>query len=106
MQKDDSLNEMVDMVKNIARLYDEEGLRVDIDFDPNDGIIIIKNSNANSGENTCIINSNNKTVSGIDTTKFWMPDYSKTQKADKKAIRYLQTKGYTPSNIKYKKMKK
>lgn len=106
MQKDDSLLELVDLVKNIGRIYDEEGLRVDIDFDPNDGIIIIKHKDMNSKETTCIINSNNKTVSGIDATRFWLPDYSKTQKANKKALQFLQTKGYTPSNITYKKIQK
>ncbi len=106
MQKDNTLHDLIDLVKNIARIYDEEGLRVNIDFDPNDGIIIIKHKNTNSEETTCIINSNNKTVSGIDTTKFWLPDYSKSQKANKKSLQFLQTKGYTPSNITYKKIKK
>lgn len=106
MQKDDSLPELVDIVRNIGRICNEEGIRVDIDFDPNDGIILIKHENTNSIETTCVINSNNKTVSGIDTSKFWLPDYSKTQKANKKILQFLQTKGYSASSIKYKKIEK
>ena len=74
-------------------------MNIDIDFDPNDGIILIKYPDTNSEQKTCIINSNNKTVSGIDTTKFWLPDYLKEQKANKKLLRFLETKGYSPSNI-------
>lgn len=106
MQKDNSLQDQIDLVKNIAKIYGEEGLKIDIDFDPNDGIIMLKHKNTNSEKTTCIINLNNKTVSGIDTTKFWLPDYSKSQKANKKTFQFLQTKGYTPSNRTYKKIKK
>ncbi len=103
MQRDDSLTELIDLVKNIGRIYDEEGIMVDIDFDPNDGIIMVKYQNENSEKLTCIINTNYKTISGIDTTKFWLPDYSKAQKANKKMIQLLERKGYSLSNITYRK---
>ncbi len=103
MQRDDSLTELIDLVKNIARIYDEEGIRVNIDFDPNDGIIMVKYQNGNSENITCIINTNYKTISGIDTTKFWLPDYSKSQKPNKKMIQLLERKGYSLSNITYRK---
>ena len=103
MQKDDALTELINLVKNIGKIYDEEGIRVNIDFDPNDGIIMVKYQKGYSEKITCIINTNYKTVSGIDTTKFWLPDYSKTQKANKKMIQLLEKKGYSPSNITYRK---
>ncbi len=103
MQKDDALIDLIDLVKNIGRIYDEEGISVNIDFDHNDGIIMIKYQNDNSEKVTCIINTNYKTISGIDTTKFWLPDYSKTQKANKKMIQLLERKGYSLSNITYRK---
>ena len=103
MQRDDSLTELIDLVKNIGKIYDEEGIRVNIDFDHNDGIIMVKYQNENSEKIICIINTNYKTISGIDTTKFWLPDYSKTQKANKKMIQLLERKGYSLSNITYRK---
>ncbi len=103
MQKGDALTESIDLVKNIGRIYDEEGIRVNIDFDPNDGIIMVKYQNENSEKITCIINTNYKTISGIDTTKFWLPNYSKTQKANKKMIQLLERKGFSVSNITYRK---
>ncbi|ODS30419.1 MAG: hypothetical protein SCARUB_04470 [Candidatus Scalindua rubra] len=102
MQKDNTLVELIDIVKSLGKIYDEEGIRVDIDFDPNDGIILVKHPNTNPAETT-IINSNNKTISGIDTTKFWLPDYSKTQKVNKKVLLYLESKGYSFLNITYRK---
>ncbi len=36
MQKDDALTELIDLVKNIGKIYDEEGISVNIDFDHND----------------------------------------------------------------------
>jgi hypothetical protein len=103
MQKNDTLDELIGIVKNLGRIYDEEGLRVNIDFDPNDGMTMVKFQDTNTNENTIYINSNNKTVSGIDTTKFWMPDYSNTQKANKKVLRFLEGKGYSSVNITYRK---
>jgi hypothetical protein len=103
MERDDSLNELIDLVKNIGKIYDEEGITINIDFDHNDGIIMVKYQNENSEKITCIINTNYKTISGIDTTKFWLPDYSKTQKANKKMIQLLERKSYSLSNITYRK---
>ena len=45
-------------------------------------------------------------ISGIDTTKFWLPDYSNIQKANKKVIRLLEDRGYTVSNLTYRKTQK
>jgi hypothetical protein len=103
MQKDDSLTELIDLVKNIGRIYDDEGITINIDFDHNDGIIMVKYQNENSEKITCIINTNYKTISGFDTTRFWLPDYSKSQKANKKMIQLLERKGYSLSNITYRK---
>ncbi|MCF6148049.1 MAG: hypothetical protein E3K37_05265 [Candidatus Kuenenia sp.] len=103
MLNDARLDELVDIVKKIGKIYDDEGMNIEIDFDPNDGIILIKYLNTASVSKTYIINSGNKTISGIDTTKLWLPDYSKEQKAGKKLIHFLQSKGYTPSNIRYRK---
>ncbi len=106
MQRDNTLVELIELVENIGKIYDEEDIRVTIDFDPNDGIILIKNQSANIEKTTCIINSNNKTVSGIDTSKFWLPDYSKTQKVNKRMIQFLEANGYSLSNITYRKKQK
>ena len=103
MKKNDTLDELIEIVKNLGRIYDEENLRVNIDFDPNDGMTIVKFQDINTNENTIFINSNNKTVSGIDTTKFWLPDYSNTQKANKRVLRFLEGKGYSSVNITYTK---
>lgn len=106
MANDEILAELIDIVKNIGKVFHEEGISAGIDFDPNDGMIIIKHQNTKSSDVGCIINSNNKTISGIDTSKFWLPDYSNMQKANKKILRLVQEKGYSLSNIKYKKIKK
>ncbi len=103
MERDDSLTELIDLVKNIGKIYDDEGITINIDFDHNDGIIMVKYQNENSEKITCIINTNYKTISGIDTTKFWLPDYSKSQKVNKKMIQLLERKGYSLSNITYRK---
>ncbi len=103
MQKNETLAESIEIVKNLGEIYDEENLRVNIDFDPNDGMTIVKFQDINSNENTIFINSNNKTISGIDATKFWLPDYSNTQKANKRVLRFLEDKGYSLSNITYRK---
>ena len=103
MQESDELAELIEIVKNLGRIYNEEGIRVDIDFDPNDGMTMVKYQDTNKTEKTIFINSNNKTISGIDTTKFWLPDYSNLQKANKRIIRFLEGKGYLFSNITYKK---
>jgi hypothetical protein len=103
MQKNDNLDELIEIVKNLGRIYDEENLRVNIDFDPNDGMTIVKFQDINTNENTIFINSNNKTVSGIDATKFWLPDYSNTQKANKRVLMFLEGKGYVLSSITYRK---
>ncbi len=102
MQKSESLEESIVIVKTLGSIYKEESLRVDIDFDPNDGMTIVKYEDTNSTKKTIFINSNNKTISGIDTKKFWLPDYSNIQKANKKVIRFLEDKGYTVSNLTYK----
>jgi len=102
MQKSDTLAELIEIVKNLGRIYDEENIRVSIDFDPNDGMTIVKFQDSNTKENTLFINSNNKTISGIDTTKFWLPDYSNTQKANKRILRFLEGKGYSSVNIIYR----
>ena len=102
MQKGDSLADLIDIVKNLGEIYREENLRVDIDFDPNDGMTMVKYEDTNSVRKTIYINSNNKTISGIDTTKFWLPDYSNIQKANKKVIRLLEERGYFVSNLTYR----
>ena len=102
MQKSDTLDELIEIVKNLGRLYDEENIRVNIDFDPNDGMTIVKFQDTNTDEKTIFINSNNKTISGIDATKFWLPDYSNIQKANKKVIRLLKERGYIVSNLTYR----
>ena len=105
MQKSDSLADLIDIVKNLGEIYREENLMVDIDFDPNDGMTMVKYEDTNSVRKTIYINSNNKTISGIDTTKFWLPDYSNIQKANKKVIRLLEDRGYIVSNLTYRKVK-
>jgi HKD family nuclease len=102
MQKGDSLADLIDIVKNLGEIYREENLRVDIDFDPNDGMTMVKYEDTNTVKKTIFINSNNKTISGIDTTKFWLPDYSNIQKANKKVIRLLENRGYIVSNLTYR----
>jgi len=97
------LDELIEIVKNLGRIYDEENLRVNIDFDPNDGMTIVKFHDVKTGENTIYINSNNKSISGIDATKFWLPDYSNTQKANKRVLKFLEGKGYSSVNITYRK---
>ena len=42
MQKDESLNDLIDIVKSLGEIYRDENLRVDIDFDPNDGMTMVK----------------------------------------------------------------
>ncbi len=103
MQNNDTLAELIEIVKNLGRIYDEENLRVDIDFDPNDGMTMVKYEDTNTVKKTIFINSNNKTISGIDATKFWLPDYSNTQKANKRVLRFLEGKGYVLSSITYRK---
>lgn len=105
MPKDEKLNELIDIVKNIGQIYDDEGMRVEIDFDFNDGLILIKYPGADAEQKTCIINSDSKTISGIDTTKFWLPDYSREQTANKKLLQFLQANGYALSTITYRKKK-
>ncbi len=102
MQNSESLNDLIDIVKNLGQIYREENLRVDIDFDPNDGMTMVKYDDSNGLKKTIFINSNNKTISGIDTTKFWLPDYSNIQKANKKVIRFLEDKGYIVANLTYR----
>src|SRR3972149_11050960 len=94
--KRNSLDELVDIVKAIGKIYYDEGMCIEIDFDPNDGIILVKYQSTASEQKTYVINSRNKTVSGIDTTKFWLPDYSREQKANKKLLHFLQANGYSP----------
>ncbi len=103
MQKSDTLDELIDIVKSLGEIYREENLRVDIDFDPNDGMTMVKYEDTDTVKKTIFINSNNKTISGIDTTKFWLPDYSNTQKANKRVLRFLEGKGYSSVNITYRK---
>jgi len=105
MQKDESLDDLIDMVKRLGEIYRDENLRVDIDFDPNDGMTMVKYDDTNNVKKTIYINSNNKTIRGIDTTKFWLPDYSNIQKANKKVVRLLEERGYVLSNMTYR-MKK
>jgi HKD family nuclease len=106
MQKSESLNDLIDIVKSLGEIYREENLRVDIDFDPNDGMTMVKYEDTNTGKKTIFINSNNKTISGIDTSKFWLPDYSNIQKANKKVIRLLEDKGYIVANLTYRNTQK
>jgi len=105
MQKSESLNDLIDIVKSLGEIYREENLRVEIDFDPNDGMTMVKYEDANTVKKTIFINSNNKSISGIDTTKFWLPDYSNIQKANKRVIRLLEDRGYIVSNMTYRKVK-
>ncbi len=102
MQKNESLEELILIVKTLGSIYKEENLRVDIDFDPNDGMTIVKYEDTNSAKKTIFINSNNKTISGVDTKNFWLPDYSNIQKANKKVIRFLEDKGYAVSSLTYR----
>jgi len=102
MQKSESLDDLIDMVKRLGEIYRDENLRVDIDFDPNDGMTMVKYDDTNNVKKTIYINSNNKTISGIDTTKFWLPDYSNIQKANKKVVRLLEDRGYILSNMTYR----
>jgi hypothetical protein len=102
MQKSESLEESIIIVKTLGSIYKEENLRVDIDFDPNDGLTIVKYEDTDSVKKTIFINSNNKTISGIDTKKFWLPDYSNIQRANKKLVRFLEDKGYSVSNLTYR----
>jgi HKD family nuclease len=106
MQKGESLEESIIIVKTLGSIYKEENLRVDIDFDPNDGMTMVKYEDTNTGKKTIFINSNNKTISGIDTSKFWLPDYSNIQKANKKVIRLLEGKGYIVANLTYRNTQK
>lgn len=105
MQKDESLNDLIDIVKCLGDIYRDVNLRVDIDFDPNDGMTMVKYEDTNAAKKTIFINSNNKTISGIDTTKFWLPDYSNIQKANKMVVRLLEDRGYIVSNLTYRKVK-
>ena len=105
MQKSESLNDLIDIVKSLGEIYREENLRVEIDFDPNDGMTMVKYEDANTVKKTIFINSNNKSISGIDTTKFWLPDYSNIQKANKRVVRLLEDRGYIVSNMTYRKVK-
>ncbi len=105
MQKSESLNDLIDIVKSLGEIYREENLRVDIDFDPNDGMTMVKYEEANSVKKTILINSNNKSIRGIDTTKFRLPDYSNIQKANKRVVRLLEDRGYIVSNMTYRKVK-
>ncbi len=105
MQKSESLNDLIDIVKSLGEIYRDENLRVDIDFDPNDGMTMVKYEDANTVKKTIFINSINKSISGIDTTKFWLPDYSNIQKANKRVIRLLEDRGYIVSNMTYRKVK-
>ncbi len=105
MQKSESLEESIIIVKTLGSIYKEENMRVDIDFDPNDGLTIVKYEDSNSVKKTIFINSNIKTISGIDTKKFWLPDYSNIQKANKRVVRFLEDKGYVVSNLSYRKVK-
>ncbi len=105
MQKSESLNDLIDIVKSLGEIYREENLRVEIDFDPNDGMTMVKYEDTNTVKKTIFINSNNKSISGIDTTKFWLPDYSNIQKANKRVIRLLEGRGYIVSNMTYRKVK-
>ncbi|MCP4265943.1 MAG: hypothetical protein GY777_10275 [Candidatus Brocadiaceae bacterium] len=102
MQKNESLEESIIIVKTLGSIYKEENLRVDIDFDPNDGLTIVKYEDMDSVKKTIFINSNIKTISGIDTKKFWLPDYSNIQKANKRVVRFLEDKGYSVSNLMYR----
>ncbi len=105
MQNEESLNDLIDIVKSLGEIYREENLRVDIDFDPNDGMTMVKYDDTNNVKKTIFINSNNKSISGIDTTKFWLPDYSNIQKANKRVVRLLEDRGYIVSNMTYRKVK-
>jgi hypothetical protein len=102
MQKGESLEESIIIVKTLGSIYKEENLRVDIDFDPNDGMTIVKYEDTDSVKKTIFINSNNKTISGVDTKRFWLPDYSNIQRANKKVVRFLEDKGYSVSNLTYR----
>ena len=42
MENGDSLDDLIDIVKNLGEIYRDENLRVDIDFDPNDGMTMVK----------------------------------------------------------------
>ena len=48
MQESSDLAELIEIVKNLGRIYDEENIRVNIDFDPNDGMTIVKFQDSNT----------------------------------------------------------
>ncbi|MCP5007401.1 MAG: hypothetical protein GY941_26215 [Planctomycetes bacterium] len=93
MQKN-TLENLINLVKDIGKIFNEENIRVNIDFDPNDGVILVKYQGEKPEKVNFIINTNNGTVSGIDTSRFWLPDYSKTQKVNKRIIHLLKRKGF------------
>ncbi len=95
MPKDNTIEDLINLVKNIGRIFNEENIRVNIDFDPNDGVILIKSQGEHPEKINIFINTNKRTVSGIDTSKFWLPDYSKTQRVNKRVVCFLENNGYT-----------
>ena len=48
MQKAIHLNDLIDIVKSLGEIYRDENLRVDIDFDPNDGMTMVKYEDTNT----------------------------------------------------------
>ena len=91
----DGVNEQLVLVNHISQILWEHRIVAKIDFDHRDGIIIIKyKSNIEQKEITYIIDSNNMVVSGVDNSRMWMPDYSESQKIDRKVLQFLELKGF------------
>ena len=89
------IDELIVLVNHIGSILNSEGITAKVDFDHRDGLIIIKYQIAeDASETVCVINHNNKTVTGIDASKLWMPDYSKEQKVNRMIINLLIGKGY------------
>ncbi len=86
---------LLELVNQIAKAMRDEGVIVKIDFDHRDGLVIFKyGEQAGLNETMCVINNNNMTVTGLDSSKLWLPDYSKLQSVNRKIVGIVQSKGY------------
>ena len=93
--KGDTLDELFSIVNCIGNILRDNGIVAKVDFDHRDKIIIIKyKAQMELDEITCVINCNNKLVSGIDESKSWMPNYSKSQTVNKEILDFLKRNGF------------
>lgn len=94
--KGDSIADLIGIVDCIGNILRENAIVAKVDFDHRDKIIIIKyKAQMELDEITCVINCNNKLVSGIDESKSWMPNYSKSQIVNKEILNFLKRNGFT-----------